>query len=149
MGRLDEVLRLELEKRKLLVDALGYAAENPPECVVYLFDGADHAVTAIVVAPIAILAYVKIAGWFISRCHHLLPAVVNGAFVGLAVGCVTGLLFLIMAGTLEEGLLGTRSLQDFAGRVADAWGTVVIGCSLVCIPIGVIRGLMKTPWYDM
>ena len=113
------------------------------------FDGVSSAATAIVVAPIAILAYVRIAGWFISRCHHLLPAGVNGAFVGLAVGCVTGLVFLLMAGNLEDGLLGSQSLQNFAGRVADTWGVVVIGCSLVCFPIGVIRGLMKTPWYDM
>jgi hypothetical protein len=103
---------------------------------------------AMVVAPVSVLAYVRLSGWFISRCQHFLPPFVDGAVVGLGVGSVTGLLFLIMAGTLDPKLLAGAELRAFVGRFEAGWGLAVLGCALVCFPIGAVRAWLGIPWYD-
>ena len=55
------------------------------------FDGLPYTWLAMGSAPVALLIYVSTAGWFIKRCHHLLPAAGDGAVVGLGVGTVPGL----------------------------------------------------------
>jgi hypothetical protein len=100
-------------------------------------------------APVAVLVYVSSARWFVRRCHSMLPAVGDGALVGLGVGTVTGLVFLIMAGTLDERLLGDQWLHAFVQRVADGWAATVLGCAAVCFPVGAVRAVLKVPWYNM
>lgn len=99
------------------------------------------------VAPFALLIYVSTAGWFIKRCHHLLPAAGDGAVVGLGVGTVTGLVFMIMAATLDPQLLDTPALNGYVERVEEVWVATVAGCALACFPIGAARTLLKVPWY--
>ncbi|MDJ0738758.1 MAG: hypothetical protein QNJ91_03515 [Gammaproteobacteria bacterium] len=113
-----------------------------------LFDGVTRETLAMVAAPVGVLAYISLAGWFISRCHHLLPTFVDGTVVGLGVGSVTGLVFLIMAGTLDSALLGSEALQRFVGRVEASWGSTVVACALACLPVGVVRAILRVPWYD-
>jgi len=113
-----------------------------------LFDAQSYTWLAMAVAPIAVLTYVTTAGWFIKRCHHLLPAAGDGAVVGLGVGTVTGLVFLIMAATLDGNLLETAALTGYVERVEDAWMATVAACALACFPIGALRSLMNVPWYN-
>lgn len=104
---------------------------------------------AMIVAPLGVLAYVQMAKWFISRCHRLLPAVVDGTLVGLGVGTITGLVFVIMAGTLDPELIESAFLRDFVQRVGEHWAITVVGCAAVCFPVGALRSLMKVPWYNL
>lgn len=112
-----------------------------------LFDGVSYTWLAMGVAPVALLIYVSTAGWFIKRCHHLLPAAGDGAVVGLGVGTITGLVFLIMAATLDPQLLGTAELTRYVARVEEVWMATVAGCALACFPIGAARTLLRVPWY--
>lgn len=114
----------------------------------WLFPAIAPSVVGMAVAPVSVLAYVRLSGWFISRCQHFLPPFVDGAVVGLGVGSVTGLLFLIMAGTLDPNLLAGAELRAFVGRFEAAWGMTVLGCALVCFPIGAVRAWLGIPWYD-
>ncbi len=104
---------------------------------------------AIVAAPVAILVYVSSAHWFIKRCNKLLPVAGDGAIVGLGVGTITGLVFLIMAATLDANLLVVEDLQGFVDRVEGTWAITVTGCAMACFPIGVFRSLFKVPWYNL
>jgi hypothetical protein len=114
---------------------------------VLLVDGVSYSWLAMAVAPVALLIYVSTAGWFIKRCHHLLPAAGDGAVVGLGVGTVTGLVFLILAATLDPQSLGTAELARYVGRVEEVWMATVAGCALACFPIGAARSLLRVPWY--
>jgi hypothetical protein len=113
-----------------------------------LFDSATYTWLAMAIAPVALYVYVSSAGWFIKRCHHLLPAAGDGAVVGLGVGTITGLMFLIMAATLDPQLLGTETLTAYVERVEGAWMATVAGCALACFPIGALRSVFNVPWYN-
>jgi len=102
-----------------------------------------------IVAPSATLIYVTVAQWFVRRCHHWLPAVANGAIVGLGVGAVTGLFFMVMAGTLDSNLLASEALRAFVGRVETHWLGAVFGCAAVNFLVGAARSVMKVPWYNL
>ncbi|MCB1772916.1 MAG: hypothetical protein KDI88_04820 [Gammaproteobacteria bacterium] len=103
----------------------------------------------LVVAPASTLIYVSVAHWFVKRCHHWLPAVANGAIVGLGVGAVTGLFFMVMAGALDPNLLASVELQAFVGRVEAQWPGAVFGCAAVNFLVGAARSVMKVPWYNL
>jgi hypothetical protein len=113
-----------------------------------LFGVTSYTGLAVLIAPIAVLVYVTSATWFIKRCHRLLPAAGNGAIVGLGVGTVTGLVFLIIAATLDPKLLETRALTGFVQRVEVVWMATVAGCAMACFPIGALRAVLNVPWYD-
>lgn len=100
-------------------------------------------------SPFAVLLYVRLAPWFISRCHKLLPATLDGALVGLGVGSVTGLMFLIMAASMDSQLLDACVLESFVRGVQADWGGTVVACALACFPVGAVRAAMRVPWYNM
>lgn len=104
---------------------------------------------AMMLAPLAILIYVSSAAWFIRRCQNLVPAVIDGALVGLAIGAVTGLLFMVLAATLEveTGLTGVE--MPFAHRVHEWWIGVIAGSAGLCFLVGVARGILGVKWYDL
>lgn len=102
-----------------------------------------------IVAPVGTLIYVTVAHWFVKRCHHWLPAVANGAIVGLGVGAVTGLFFMVMAGALDPKLLASQELQEFVGRVEAQWLGAVFGCAAINFLVGAARSVMKVPWYNL
>ena len=106
-------------------------------------------VLTLIVAPVAVLVYVTVARWFVRRCHHWLPAVANGAIVGLGVGAVTGLLFMVMAGTLDPTMLASDVLRSYVGRVGDNWPIAVFGCAAINFAVGAIRSWMRVPWYNL
>lgn len=103
----------------------------------------------VVVAPVGTLIYVTVAHWFVRRCQHWLPAIANGAIVGLGVGAVTGLFFMVMAGTLDADLLASEDLRAFVGRVEGYWLNAVFGCAAVNFVVGALRSVMKVPWYNL
>jgi len=115
-----------------------------------LFFGAPaHLWAAMIGAPAAILIYVSSAHWFVDRCHRFLPAVVNGGLVGMGVGATTGLLFMIMAGTLDSSLLGLPYHRALVERVSSTWFSAVSGAAVTCFLIGVLRSLLKVRWYNL
>jgi hypothetical protein len=113
-----------------------------------LFENASYTWLAMAIAPVAVFVYVNSAGWFIKRCHRLLPAAGDGAVVGLGVGTVTSLVFLIMAATLDPKLLGTDSIAAYVERVEGTWMATAAACALACFPIGALRSVFRVPWYD-
>jgi hypothetical protein len=113
-----------------------------------VLDPETYTPVAILVTPLAILVYIKSAGWFIKRCQQLLPAAGDGAVVGLGVGIVTGLVFLTMAASLDPKQLRAAELVAYVERVEEVWMATVAGCALACFPIGALRAFMKLPWYD-
>lgn len=100
------------------------------------------------ITPAAVLIYVGSAHWFVNRCHGFLPPAGGGALVGLGVGSVTGLLFMIMAATLDPESLGMAFHQSFVERVKDVWMGVVGAAAAVCCAVGVLRSLFKVRWYS-
>lgn len=112
-------------------------------------DGPALPWVGIIVAPAATLIYVSLAYWFVDRCHRFLPPVLDGALVGLGVGSATGLLFMIMAGTLDPELLGMPYHQALVERVQSTWSGVVTGAAVVCCAVGVLRAVLKVRWYNL
>ncbi len=105
--------------------------------------------TAMLVAPSTTLIYIAFAPWFVRRCRNLLPPILDGALVGLGVGSVTGVLFLVMAASFAPEMFSDASLLEMVQQVEKTWRGPVIGCALTCLPIGVARALLKCPWYDL
>lgn len=103
---------------------------------------------AMLVVPVTVLLYIRLSGWFIARCHRLLPAFIDGAVVGFGVGGVTGMVFLIFAGTLDPQLLGSERLLGFVQRVEGGWVPTLLGCAAVCFAVGALRAVLRRPWYD-
>jgi hypothetical protein len=148
-GLKDKRSRVYCAEAKIIAGAVsGIVGGALAVSLAWLFPAIAPSVVGMAVAPVSVLAYVRLSGWFISRCQHFLPPFVDGAVVGLGVGSVTGLLFLIMAGTLDPNLLAGAELRAFVGRVEAAWGLTVLGCALVCFPIGAVRAWLGIPWYD-
>jgi hypothetical protein len=102
-----------------------------------------------IVAPSAILLYVTSASWFVKRCYNLVPAVVDGALVGVAVGGTTGMLFMIMAGAVDPELVRIDFQEAFVSRVHRVWAGAVAGSAGVCFVIGVLRAVLKVRWYNL
>lgn len=105
--------------------------------------------STMLIAPLVILVYISSAYWFVERCCDLLPPIGDGAVVGLGVGSVTGLLFVIMAGHLDPHFLGFASLQPFVERVNAVWGPTIAATSGVCFVVGIARSLLQIRWYDL
>jgi len=125
---------------------LGGALVLGLEAVIGQLEGAWR---AMVLAPLATSIYIALAPWFVRRCRTLLPPILDGALVGLGVGGVTGVLFMVMVGTFAPEMIPSAPLQALVQRVEQAWPGIVVGCSLVCFPVGVARALLKRPWYDL
>jgi hypothetical protein len=117
--------------------------------LIWLMPALEYPWLTMIVAPTGTLIYVTVAYWFVRRCHHWLPAIANGAIVGVGVGAVTGLFFMVMAGTLDPGLLATEGLRDFVGRVEQEWIGAVLGCAAINFVVGAVRSVMKVPWYNL
>ena len=148
-GLKDKRSRVFCAEAKIIAGAVaGIVGGILAALLAWLVPGIAISVVAMLVAPVSVLAYIRLSGWFISRCQHLLPPFVDGAVVGLGVGSVTGLLFLIMAGTLDPNLLAGEELRGFVDRFEAGWGMTVVGCALVCFVIGAVRAWLGIPWYD-
>jgi hypothetical protein len=148
-GLKDKASRIFCAEAKIMAGALaGLVAGILALLLHLLVDAMPLSLVAMLVAPVAVLLYILFADWFISRCHHLLPACVDGILVGLGVGATTGLGFLIMAGALEPSLLRTEALRALVGRVESSWGVTAAACALSCLLVGVARALLRVPWYD-
>jgi hypothetical protein len=148
-GLKDKASRIFCAEAKIMAGTLaGLVAGMLALLLRLLFDDLPLTLVAMLVAPVAVLLYIVFADWFISHCHHLLPAYVDGMVVGFGVGGMTGLVFLIMAGALEPSLLDAEALRSFVARVEASWGLTAAGCALTCLLVGVTRALMRLPWYD-
>jgi len=125
-----------------LAAALGYL----PGLV---FDAPAHLWAAVIGAPVSILIYVTSAHWFVDRCHRFLPPIVNGGLVGTGVGATTGLLFMIMAGSLDPGLLGHAYHLGMVERVESIWLSTIGIAAVACFLIGALRSLLGVRWYNL
>ena len=114
-----------------------------------VFNAPAHLWAAMIGAPAAILMYVTSAHWFVDRCHRFLPPVVNGGLVGTGVGAATGLLFMIMAGTLDPTLLGKPYHLALVEHVGSIWLSAVAGAAASCFLVGVLRSLLRVRWYNL
>lgn len=112
-----------------------------------LLQEAAYPWAAIIAAPIAILIYIASAHWFIKRCHHWIPPAGDGAIVGCGVGAATGLMFTIMAATLDPDLLQMNHHQVVVEGVQHFWLQTVFGTAAICFAIGVLRTVFKVRWY--
>lgn len=149
-GLNDKASRVFCAEAKIIAGAVAGGVAGALALVVWqLFPGLSYPTLAMLVAPVGILAYIMLARWFIARCHHLLPAVVDGIVVGLGVGAVTGLMFVVMAGALDGSLIGAEALRAYVGRVEANWGETILRCALCSIPFGFARAIIRAPWYNL
>jgi len=114
-----------------------------------VFDAPAHLWAAMIGAPVSILIYVSSAHWFVDRCHRLLPPVVNGGLVGMGVGATTGLLFMIMAGTLDPNLLDMPHHFAQIERIESMWLSAASAAAAACFLVGVMRSLLGVRWYNL
>jgi hypothetical protein len=149
-GAMDRISRVFCAEAKIIAGALaGVVGGLMALLLMVVMDGIGQGLLAMAVAPVAILTYLGVARWFVTHCHRLVPPLIDGAVVGLGVGSITGLVFLILAGTLDLDLLGSDQLRSYVSGVQEVWGTTMLGCALVCLPVGVVRSLIRAPWYNL
>jgi hypothetical protein len=98
-------------------------------------------------APVAAVFYVRRAAWFIGHCHRLLPRVGDGILVGLGVGVVTGLLFLVMAGIF--GIDMGPELSAFFTHVDARLSATLLWSAGGCLLLGLARSFLRVPWYNL
>lgn len=148
-GWLDKKSRVFCADAKIVAGVFAGVLAAGLAFVLSLFVEMSYPLSAMFIAPAATVIYVSSAHWFVNRCHGFLPPPVGGALVGLGVGSTTGLLFMIMAATLDPELLGMAFHQSFVERVQDVWGSTVGGTAAVCCLVGVLRSLLKVRWYNL
>jgi len=118
----------------------------------WIFDAPDRALLPWLVAllaPLSGLLYVGSARWFVERCQNLLPPFGDGALVGFGVGAVTGLLFVVLIGTLEPQIAGSSEEPLFLGRVYEVLGESVALSAFSCLLAGAARSWLRVPWYNL
>lgn len=115
----------------------------------WMIDGLPLSMLAMLVAPFGIVLYITLAGWFVTHCHQMLPDAVDGMLVGLGVGSVTGLLFVIMAGSFDSSLLDSDFLQGLVLRIEGYWSATVLACAGACFAVGALRSMMRVRWYQL
>lgn len=112
-----------------------------------LNEAALHPEIVAILAPLAGVVYVMRAGWFVAHCHRLLPRVGDGILVGMGVGVVTGLLFLVMAGIF--GIDMGSELSAFFTHVDARLGATLLWSAGGCLVLGLARSFMRVPWYNL
>ena len=113
------------------------------------FDEIPYPWSVVVLTPLVVLIYVSVAYWFVDRCCNLLPPIGDGALVGLGVGGVTGMLFMIMAGQLSPELLGLERHIPFISRIHAEAPVAMLGAACSSFVTGIGRGLLQVRWYDL
>ena len=101
----------------------------------------------VILCPATGLIYVSIAPRLVQRCCHFLPRTADGAVVGAGVGGTMGLLFWIMAGTIDRGI--APQYATFISAIADHWHLAVLGASAAAFIGGVLRSVVGAEWYDL
>jgi len=101
------------------------------------------------VAPTAALLYVTTACWFVKHLHNLLPPIGDGAVVGLGVGTITGLLFVVIAATFEPDVTGHGRPLLFIENIHNVLGVSLLGAAGSCFAVGIARALLKVEWYRL
>jgi len=148
-GWLDKKSRVFCADAKIVAGLFAGLLASGLVFLLRLFVEMPYPWVAMFIAPAATVIYVSSAYWFVDRCHGFLPPVGGGALVGLGVGSMTGLLFMIMAATLDPASLGMAFHQSFVERVQDVWANTVGSAAGVCFAVGVLRSLCKVPWYNL
>jgi len=100
-----------------------------------------------ILCPATGLIYVSIAPRMVQRCCHFLPRTADGAVVGAGVGGTMGLLFWIMAGTIDRGV--APEYAAFVAGIADHWPLAVVGASVAAFIGGIVRSVVGAQWYDL
>ena len=100
-------------------------------------------------APLAGALYMATVPWFLRRLNKLLPPAGDGAVVGLGVGILTGLLFVVIAGSFEPDVPGGSGELSFIESIYDVLGTTLIGTAASCFVLGAVRQLLGLPWYRL
>ncbi len=124
----------------------------PSLLVLAVFGGSDRVVypwLVMLLAPMAGSIYVTSACWFVRRLHKLLPPIGDGALVGLGVGAITGLLFVVIAGTFEPDVTGHGRPLLFIENVYRVLDAALIGAAASCFALGIARAFMRVDWYRL
>ncbi len=100
-------------------------------------------------APLAGALYVSTACWFVQRLENLLPPIGDGALVGLGVGAITGLLFVVIATNFEPDITGHGQPLSFIANLHQVLGPTLLGTAASCFALGVARALLRLPWYRL
>jgi hypothetical protein len=107
----------------------------------------DYPWATLLLTPLVILIYVSIARWFVQRCCNILPPAGDGALVGLGIGCVTGLLFMLMAASLNETMQGQAQLVFV--RIYEDLLPAMGGGAAGAFIMGAVRAVLHVRWYDL
>jgi len=124
----------------------------PALLVLAVFGGSDQVVypwLVMLLAPMAGSLYVTTACWFVRRLHHLLPPLGDGALVGLGIGAITGLLFVVIAGTFEPDVTGHGRPLHFIENVYRVIDSTLVGAAVSCFALGVGRAFLRVDWYKL
>lgn len=101
----------------------------------------------VLLAPLTGSIYVTYARWFVGRCHMILPPFGGGMLVGLGTGCITGMMYILFAGLLDESV--AQQLQPFYAQVEANLGPGALASVTGCAMLGVVRSLLHRPWYSL
>lgn len=100
-------------------------------------------------APIAGVIYVSTACWFVRHLQNLLPPIGDGAIVGLGVGAITGLLFVVIGGTIDPDITGSGKPLALLEKIYGVLGVTLVGTAASCFVLGAIRALLRRDWYKL
>lgn len=152
-GLRDKCSRVCLADGKAIAGLFAGAATVLPAWLAMVLGSTPHGAFPLwlpmLLAPLAGVIYVSTAHWFVARLHQLLPPVGDGALVGGSVGAVTGLLFVVLAGSFDPHFIGGAATADYLQQVHAALGSVIPGCAISCFLLGGARCLLKIRWYDL
>ncbi len=101
---------------------------------------------AIVCAATGLL-YIVSVRWFTSHFSNLLPPIGDGALVGAGMGTSMGLLFVVMAGTLDTPLVAQH--QSLVSGVMEHVPMATVGAALGAFLAAIARSLTGARWQDL
>jgi hypothetical protein len=149
-GALDKESRIFRADAKLVAGLFsGFSVAIPVALLAWFMGEIGYPWIVMLIAPLVVLVYVNSAYWFVNRCCGMLRPLGDGLIVGLGVGGVTALLFVIMAGNLNPELLSLDYHQPFVQRVHEVWGKTIGATAAVCFVVGVLRSILHVRWYDL
>lgn len=102
---------------------------------------------AAVLCPATGLLYVSWVRWFVERFGNLLPPAGDGGLVGAGMGVLVGVLFLVMAGSLDNPLV--HPFQAVVAGILDGLRPALAGAALGAFLAAAGRSFAGARWLDL